>query len=285
MSIESKSSEDCKSCGNNFSGKYCNACGEKVLDEKERSIRYFLGQLINAITFADTKFLKTVKLLFTRPGFLALEYVEGRRNLYTKPIALFFIINILYFLFPGVDTFNSTLHSQLNGQRYSAYAQQTFDKNFAEDERSREVLETVYNKKSTEISKSILLLFSFLFSLPLSLVFMSRKQFYFNHLIFSVNFTSFLILGISFATFYLLYFVLYGLQLTGIDISDFDVNNDYVIGATLLAILIYLFLALRRFYQQKTWITALKSLLLAFTVFPVLIVYRFVLFLITLALI
>ena len=285
MSIETPDVQKCKSCNASFAGKYCNACGEKVLDEHERSIRYFLGQLVNAITFADTKFLKTVKLLFTRPGFLALEYVDGRRNLYTKPIALFFIINILYFLFPGVDTFNSTLHSQLNGQRYSGFAQEMFDQKLAEDDRSKEVLTVAYNKKSTEISKSILLLFAFLFSFPLVVIFPGKKQFYFNHLIFSINFTSFLILGMFFVAIYLMYAVVYLLGIAGVDVSGFNINNGYITGATLLILLGYLFFALRTFYQQKSWIIAIKALFVVLSIFLVLIAYRFILFLITITLV
>lgn len=285
MSVKPYPSQDCKSCGNNFSGKYCNACGEKVLDENERSIRYFLGLVINAITFADTKFLKTVQLLFTRPGFLAKEYIEGKRNLYTKPIALFFIANILYFLFPPVDTFNSSLRSQLNAQRYSSFAQETFDKKLATDGRSLEALTLVYNKKSTEISKSILLLFALLLSLPLLLIFPGKKQFYFNHIIFSINFMSFLILGVFFAAVYLTYLLLYILGLTGIDISGFNVNDWYITGSMTLVIFAYLFIALRRVYEQKRWIIALKSLLVVFSIFLVLTAYRFILFIFTLALI
>lgn len=271
----------CKSCQNQFEGKFCNQCGEKVLEENERTIRYFLGQVVNAITFADTKFINTVKHLFLKPGFLSREYVEGRRNLYTKPIALFFIINILYFLFPGVDTFNSTLHSQLKGQQYSAFAQRLFDEKLKNDDRSEEVLEAEYNKKSTEISKSILLLFVFLFSLPISLLFAGKKQFYFNHLIFSLHFTSFLILGTCFVAVYLMYLVLYFLWMLGVDVDDFDINNTYLMGSMALLILIYVFLALKRFYQQKTWVIAIKSALVLFSVFPVLIAYRFLLFLLT----
>lgn len=57
----------CKACGHSFYGDFCNQCGVKILKPQEKSFRYFLGSLLNAITFLDSKFLKTLKLMVLKP--------------------------------------------------------------------------------------------------------------------------------------------------------------------------------------------------------------------------
>src|SRR5687767_12745415 len=82
----------CKSCGTQFLGYYCNMCGEKVLDLEDRSFKTFLSNVQITTTFTDNKFLKTLKLIVTKPGFLSKEYAQGRRVSYMRPLQLFFIL-------------------------------------------------------------------------------------------------------------------------------------------------------------------------------------------------
>src|SRR5687768_8601619 len=84
----------CKSCGHEFTGLYCNICGEKVLEPRDRTLKTFLSQIQLALTFTDNKFLKSLKLMITRPGFLSREFVEGRRVPYARPIQVFFVLNL-----------------------------------------------------------------------------------------------------------------------------------------------------------------------------------------------
>src|SRR5688500_14812157 len=83
----------CKTCGNPFTGIYCNLCGEKVLEPRDRTFKTFLSNIQVALTFADNKFLRSLKLIITHPGFLSKEFVEGKRVNYTKPLQLFFVLN------------------------------------------------------------------------------------------------------------------------------------------------------------------------------------------------
>jgi hypothetical protein len=48
----------CKNCGNQFLGKYCNECGEKVYTEHDKTFSHFLGETFHFITHWDSKILK-----------------------------------------------------------------------------------------------------------------------------------------------------------------------------------------------------------------------------------
>jgi Protein of unknown function (DUF3667) len=45
----------------------------------------------------DSKILRTVKFLLTRPGFLSREYFEGRGVRYVSPLRLYLVCSVIYF--------------------------------------------------------------------------------------------------------------------------------------------------------------------------------------------
>ena len=102
----------CKNCGNHFIGYYCNICGEKVLGKEDRSFRAFLNSIFLALTLADSRFLKGLWLMVAKPGFLSNEFSEGRKVKYIKPLSIFFLLNLIYFLFPVIQLFNASLRPQ-----------------------------------------------------------------------------------------------------------------------------------------------------------------------------
>src|SRR5258708_35555659 len=103
----------CKNCGNRFTGFYCNLCGEKVLGSEDRSFHTFLNNIFLAVTLADGKFFKTLWLIVKKPGFLTKEFADGRRVKYLKPLSVFFLLNLVYFLFPVIQLFNASLRTQV----------------------------------------------------------------------------------------------------------------------------------------------------------------------------
>ena len=49
-------SRHCLSCGSELSGRYCSACGEKVITEDDKRFRHLLAEFLSALTFADSTF-------------------------------------------------------------------------------------------------------------------------------------------------------------------------------------------------------------------------------------
>src|SRR5688572_5000891 len=89
----------CANCGNAVAGGYCSHCGEEVLDPRKLTLRYFLSHtVIHELLNVDGKIWRTLRLLLFRPGFLALEYVAGRRRPYVNPLRVLIVAIILYVL-------------------------------------------------------------------------------------------------------------------------------------------------------------------------------------------
>ena len=89
----------CPSCGKDVMGSYCPHCGEKIVsDKKELDLVSFLKDAFEEVFSVDSKFLRTIRLLLAKPGFLTNEVIAGRKVSYIKPFRLYTIIVVLHFL-------------------------------------------------------------------------------------------------------------------------------------------------------------------------------------------
>lgn len=88
----------CKNCEAELPQTYCSVCGEKRFDKHQLTIKHFAEETMEGMMHFDTKFLRNLKVLFTRPGLLSADFLEGRQTRYMKPIAFFLVINLLFFM-------------------------------------------------------------------------------------------------------------------------------------------------------------------------------------------
>jgi hypothetical protein len=158
---------NCKTCGHAFAGRYCNQCGEKVIEPRDLSVRHYLEDIFNAFTSLDAKVWRTVWLVARAPGGLSRAYMEGRRSPYLKPLSLFLLANLIYFLLPFFETFNSRLDTQLSGRPHSRIAKRMVNAYISEKKIPRAVFRERYEAKSTENAKLLLIVLVFLISVPL----------------------------------------------------------------------------------------------------------------------
>lgn len=171
----------CKNCGNSFEGLFCNLCGEKVLGPEDRSFRTFLGSIFRALTLADSKFVKTLWLILRKPGYLSREFTEGRRVNYLKPLSMFFVLNLIYFLFPLIQLFNASLRTQINSFHGRLAVQTVANKMTALQFHDVNSFSIVYDQKTTGFAKMLVILFAVLASLPLNLIYRSRQRYFTDH--------------------------------------------------------------------------------------------------------
>lgn len=99
----------CVSCGAALHGPFCHECGEKALHPgHDFSIRHFLEETVEGFLHLDSRLLRSLRGLLTRPGFLTAEFIAGRRVPYMKPLPLFFVIALIFYLFfPTASAFFS----------------------------------------------------------------------------------------------------------------------------------------------------------------------------------
>lgn len=92
-----RSEKICLNCNTPLSGRFCHVCGQENIEPRE-SIWSIIAHFFNDITHFDGKFFKTVGLLIRKPGFLPLEFINGRRADYVHPIRLYIFTSAVFFL-------------------------------------------------------------------------------------------------------------------------------------------------------------------------------------------
>ncbi|MEW9571794.1 DUF3667 domain-containing protein [Rhodanobacter sp. Si-c] len=111
--LPGESAAVCANCGAPMGGEYCMQCGERRLHPDEHTLRHVAGEWFEAFSHGEGRLLNSLRTLLFKPGELTREYFRGRRVPYTRPVALFFAVNLLYFLLAVLQTFNTSLNTQL----------------------------------------------------------------------------------------------------------------------------------------------------------------------------
>jgi len=94
----SRKSKNCLNCGRTLDKvyNYCPNCGQGNHDDNV-SIGVLMGEFFSTYFAIDSRFGKSVKPFFIKPGYLTNRYLSGKRVSYANPIRLYLIISIFYF--------------------------------------------------------------------------------------------------------------------------------------------------------------------------------------------
>lgn len=80
----------CKNCENILQGQYCNICGQKVIKERY-TLKHLFGLVFESFN-VERGLLYTVKMLFTNPGKLINDYLDGRTRDFYNPLKYLILI-------------------------------------------------------------------------------------------------------------------------------------------------------------------------------------------------
>jgi hypothetical protein len=264
---------ECASCGTELAGRFCHHCGEKSLQADDFSVQGYLSDVVHQITSLDFKLLRSFKLLLFQPGQLSREFGLGRRRLYTPPLTLFLMANVLYFfLAPHVNTFNASLANQLHQQFYSQWALNSLvEKYRASPNFAMPIYDAKYNLVSKDISKSLVIINAPFFALLLFAVNRRRSRYFLVDLTFSLHFFAFLMVLLAG------FGVLFQFGPPGNTWL-----NDYFGFLVAASNFVYFALAVRRSYQTSWPEALLKAIYLQVAHLFTIVLYRWLLFAITL---
>lgn len=67
-----------------LSGTSAATVARRKITERDYSLRHYLGEIIAAITLLESKALRSLWLVVSKPSFLSGEYFKGRRVRYVK---------------------------------------------------------------------------------------------------------------------------------------------------------------------------------------------------------
>lgn len=267
----------CKNCGHQLSGKFCSNCGEKVYTSHDKNIGHFFEEGIHFITHFDGKFFTTLKTIVLHPGKLSLDYCDGIRKKYFKPLSLFLVIVVLYLLFPKFQGLNMNFTTYVDPNTvYSYYARPIAQKKLATLQITTNELASHYNTKSEKFAKPFLLILLPLSALVLWLLYYRRKRVFFDHFVLGVELNSILV-ALQFLIVPLIAVVCNKIYPPS-ESFFYDDSLPFFILENLVMLFI-ITLASKKFYTQNWWWTISKSVLfLLLYSFIVVAIYKALLF-------
>lgn len=274
----------CENCGQAAGPGFCPHCGQEV--EPHRGPLLEVGsELLSEWLSFDSRLLRSLRAL-ARPGRLSELYLAGKRAPFLRPFRLYLLASLA--LFSTLLTLEAPDEAGLNiyigGERVGAPATGEDPWNFEilTDENSigrwliarssddirrmrelprQQVVDTIFAGLRRMLPITLILFVPFL-ALALKLLYLPIRRrsrdraghtLYFDHLVFALHYQSALFLALS-ATWLVM-------RIAGIELPASAIGYGVIAVAM---ILVYLPLALRRFYRQSWPWTAIKSFALLY---------------------
>jgi len=268
---------NCVNCGEQLNGKYCSNCGQKRIEKADKKLSHFLEEFFASLFFADGKLFRTFQKLFLNPGELGFAYVNGIRAKFLSPLQLFFFANLLYFLVPSFNTFNTSLNTQTKDFFYSEMAKEKVASHLNKTNMSYEEFEEIYEKNSTNNAKLLLIVLVILQAIALHLLFIKSKYYFIDSLALMSYLFGYLLITffVFLPSFFLFLKMAFGL-------NPFEFMDELSVSmAIIFGILIYCYFLLKGSYDISPVYAFLSSAIMAILFFPIVLIYRFILFSVT----
>lgn len=228
MSEDATAPGRCANCEATLAGPWCHRCGQSVVEPGARRMRVLLGQFIEAMTDLDSRFWRSLAALMLQPGRLSREWLEGRRQRWMPPMALFLLATVLYFIAPGLTDFQLPFDNQVSGQLrlqlieapeqveperlariadaggqpHSRWTSPLVERKLAARQRGNpdyrlRDLADAYDRRSGEVSKLLVIVHLPLVALALALLMWRQRMLFADHFVVAIHAFTFLLLLIQ----------------------------------------------------------------------------------------
>lgn len=87
----------CLNCGTEYEGKFCPECGQSAKTGRF-TMKFIMENMATAVLGRDGSIWFTIKSLFTRPGEMIMDNLNGKRKKYFSPFPMLFMVLALFIL-------------------------------------------------------------------------------------------------------------------------------------------------------------------------------------------
>jgi len=247
---------------------------------RPETLKDFLAHAFEAFTHADGRVLATLRTLVAAPGKLHVEYFAGRRKPYLGPLQLFLVLNLVFFLLESTLSWkilSTSLWNQVHGQVYSSWAREMAESVAASKGITLDEMARTFDPTVSTLSRTLVILF-----VPLLALFTwvaAPRRGVVSPIVFAFHFMTYLLLLEC-----VLMVLFTGLRWLSASVDGlYGGNVDAVVSIGLgLACGAHAWSAARRAFGQGPVRASLSAVVLVFGLAVSLVVYRFVLFVVTL---
>ena len=229
---------DCPNCGSDRVERYCPSCGQRA-SSLHTPVGEFVREALDGLFSFDSRVWRTLITLFRHPGALTVDYWEGRRARFVAPLRLYLFVSFFTFLFLAVAAPEGIIDATgTNPEAMVAFGitpDDDDDPGWLSERVLRPMVENPERTQALFVQRLPWVVFVLVpvFAAWLRLLYRRRERFFVPHLVFAFHFHT-------------VAFVLYAAGTAG----DKMLGTEVVSDLTSFAILIVLFLALRRVYRE-----------------------------------
>ena len=296
----------CANCGGGPVAQYCAQCGQRRVRPQDLTTASFLRESFHELTSLDGRLWRTMRVLLTAPGMLAREYFDGRGGRYMKPLSLFVLLNLVFFLIQphtGLMRYGLSSYIEFDGdvaarkQDFVSAARLDRAMSVEATRRARglparpikpesyEVFRARFDSTLQNQKQSLLIVSIPLLALAMVPLYARRRHRYAEHLVFSVHTYAFFLFFAGVLVTPLFIVTLTLLAKVGVSQSALAAleSERSLVAVLFLVIGGYIYLGLRRMYGDSRARAALYATLLFAVMQGLIIVYHDALFHTTLA--
>lgn len=252
-------------------------------------MRRFAHEAAEVVSNTDSRLLRSLRGLL-QPGHLTAEYFAGRRRPYLRPLQIFLICNLLFFILQPVlnlNVFTTTFYNQLRSMPYSGLAREMVAARVTEGTEEYDRFGERFDALTQDHARTMVIVMTPMFAAVLALMYARRRLHFARHLVFSIHFFSYVLLVVV-AVFSVLVLTFLGGIAIGVPERTVQQlsNSDALFGVlALTACVWWLAKGVRVAYGNSWPVAILMGFVLSVGLFTVLHAYRFVLFMTVMALI
>ncbi len=262
----------CRACGALAAGHYCSECGAALDGRETPSLKELLHEGVRELTDVDSALLRTFGALVARPGALTHAYLAGPRGRYLRPLKIFFMANLLFFMLAGIwgtGTFATPLRYQIQQPPASSWKAAAVARKLAAEHVDLRQLEARWDATTDAHARTLVVLMIPLYALVFGLLLCWTRRPVVHHVVFAAHFMSFYLLLLS--GFVAAFAVMRVLHVPALSDARWS-----LIGMAMLSL--YTVPAVRRGYDVGWAVAALVTLGAALAALPILWTYRTLLF-------
>ena len=293
--------ERCPSCDAERPARYCPACGEARVAPEDFTLRHFATHAFEQFTSVDGALWRTLRTLCLRPGQLTADWIAGRRRGYARPLQLFVLVNVAFFVLVGAagTGFRFRLEQYTHGRvgtlslRDTTALQQRVARKAAREGITVDAYARRFDAASGR-QQSVWLLLAPTLAVLLAALYARRRLPFVQHLVFAIHFLAFMLLFLA-CWMGTISLAARGLVTAAralpvehrslwphVDTILRLANDDAVVGYPALAVVAtYLFVALRRVHPESWRWTLARAAVMAWVIPRLFDGYRDLLFAIT----
>jgi len=247
--------ETCKNCNTAFVGNYCNNCGQKAFVVSDKFIKNIVREIFYFFTNFDNGFLRTIFTILIKPGKLTIDYCAGKQKTYFKPISLYFLIVVIYLIFPIFTGLNQDFRYYTGNVLFGTIIENLITDKLENQNLTFEELSLQFKPKSEVTSKLALFLFILMSVVFIKLLYFKRKRLLYDNLILSTEINIFYLLVL---------FILLPLVMLIISsvfaLGEAFLNNEAIALLFLFIFGVYCTFIFRRIFAETWWKSGIKGM-------------------------